>query len=66
MSEVLKHESAHTESHLSDDISITYALLHTAQQTLTDLDKSVNELAKLVEGLKSQSAKIAEKPLQRI
>lgn len=63
MSEVLKHESQSMESHISDDIRITYALLHTAQQTLTDLDKSVGELAKLVEGLKTQSVKIAGKTL---
>lgn len=57
----LKLNQAERDNHISDDIQITYSLLHTAQQTLTDLDKSVLELAKLVDGLKKQSEKLTSK-----
>lgn len=47
------------QEHISEDIKVSYALVHTAQKTLSDLDRSILELAVLVEGLKKQSAKIA-------
>lgn len=59
----LKFSQTESANHISDDIQITYALLHTAQQTLTDLDKSVLELAKLVDGLKKQSEKLTGKAI---
>lgn len=58
---LLKISAADGNETVSDDIQITYALLHTAQQTLCDLDKSVGELALLVEGLKKQSEKLSGK-----
>ncbi len=45
-------------SPISDDIKVSGALVQTAQKTLSDLDRSIMELAVLVEGLRNQSKKL--------
>ncbi len=48
-------KSVDSSNHISQDIKISRAMIHTAQGTLTDLDKSIMELAELVNCLKSNS-----------
>lgn len=45
-------------SPISDDVKVSGALVQTAQKTLSDLDRSIMELAVLVEGLRNQSKKL--------
>lgn len=51
------------DNYLSENIKISGALVNTAQETLTDLDRSIMELAALVEGLRHQSKKLNVKTL---
>ncbi len=52
------NEIMRKEYNISNDIEISYALINTAQQTLSDLDKSIDELSMLVENLRHQSIKL--------
>ena len=55
MSEIMRKEY-----NISNDIEVSYALINTAQQTLSDLDKSIDELSMLVENLRQQSLKLSK------
>ena len=48
------------EYNISNGIEISYSLINTAQQTLSDLDKSIDELSMLVENLRHQSLKLTK------
>lgn len=52
------NEIMRKEYNISNDIEISYTLINTAQQTLSDLDKSIDELSMLVENLRHQSLKL--------
>ena len=52
------NEIMRKEYNISNDIEISYTLINTAQQTLSDLDKSIDELSMLVENLRRQSLKL--------
>lgn len=52
------NEIMRKEYNISNDIEISYSLINTAQQTLSDLDKSIDELSMLVENLRHQSLKL--------
>ena len=56
-------EVLQSESCLSEDIKISGALVQTAQETLSDLDRSIMELAVLVDGLRDQSKKLKIKAI---
>ena len=43
---------------IANDIKISYSLINTAQQTLSDLDKSIDELSMLVDNLRSNASKL--------
>lgn len=55
MNEIMRKEYS-----ISNDIEISYSLINTAQQTLSDLDKSIDELSMLVENLRHQSLKLTK------
>lgn len=54
------NEIMRKEYNMSNDIEISYTLINTAQQTLSDLDKSIDELSMLVENLRHQSLKLSK------
>lgn len=54
------NEIMRKEYNISNDIEISYSLINTAQQTLSDLDKSIDELSMLVENLRHQSLKLTK------
>ncbi len=54
MNEIMKKECD-----ISNDIEVSYSLINTAQQTISDLDKSINELSMLVDNLRCQSTKLS-------
>lgn len=54
------NEIMRKEYNISNDIEISHTLINTAQQTLTDLDKSIDELSMLVENLRHQSLKLSK------
>lgn len=54
------NEIMRKEYNISNDIEISYTLVNTAQQTLSDLDKSIDELSMLVENLRHQSLKLSK------
>lgn len=54
------NEIMRKEYNISNDIEISYTLINTAQQTLSDLDKSIDELSMLVENLRHQSLKLSK------
>ena len=54
------NEIMRKEYNISNDIEIYYSLINTAQQTLSDLDKSIDELSMLVENLRHQSLKLTK------
>lgn len=54
------NEIMRKEYNISNDIEISYSLINTAQQTLSDLDKSIDELSMLVENLRHQSLKLSK------
>lgn len=54
------NEVMRKEYNISNDIEISYTLINTAQQTLSDLDKSIDELSMLVENLRHQSLKLSK------
>lgn len=54
------NEIMRKEYNISNDIEISYTLINTAQQTLSDLDKSIDELSMLVENLRYQSLKLSK------
>ena len=56
--ERVMNEIMRKEYNISNDIEISYSLINTAQQTLSDLDKSIDELSMLVENLRHQSMKL--------
>jgi hypothetical protein len=43
--------------HLLEELSFSYSLVYSAQQSLNDLNKSINELEDLTENLKIQMDK---------
>ncbi len=43
--------------HLLNELSFSYSVVYSAQQSLDDLDKSIQELGALVEYLKEQTDK---------
>ena len=54
------NEIMRKEYKISNDLEISYTLINTAQQTLSDLDKSIDELSMLVENLRHQSLKLSK------
>ena len=54
------NEIMRKEYNISNDIEISYTLINTAQQTLSDLDKSIDELSMLVENLRYLSLKLSK------
>ena len=56
--ERVMNEVMRKDYNISNDIEISYSLINTAQQTLSDLDKSIDELSMLVENLRHQSMKL--------
>lgn len=54
------NEIMRKEYNISNDIEISHTLINTAQQTLSDLDKSIDELSMLVENLRHQSLKLSK------
>ena len=54
------NEIMRKEYNISNDIEISYSLINTAQHTLSDLDKSIDELSMLVENLRHQSLKLTK------
>lgn len=54
------NEIMRKEYNISNDIEVSYALINTAQQTISDLDKSINELSMLVDNLRHQSLKLSK------
>ena len=54
------NEIMRKEYNISNYIEISYSLINTAQQTLSDLDKSIDELSMLVENLRHQSLKLTK------
>lgn len=55
------NEYSNNDCAIDKDLKVSYNLINTAQQTLSDLDKSIIELSMLVENLKLQSAKLSNK-----
>lgn len=58
MSDIL---SSDKDYNISNDLKLSYTLINSAQQTLSDLDKSIGELSNLVDNLKLQSDKLLSK-----
>ena len=58
--ERVMNEVMRKDYNISNDIEISYSLINTAQQTLSDLDKSIDELSMLVENLRHQSMKLSK------
>lgn len=54
------NEIMRKEYNFSNDIEISCALVNTAQQTISDLDKSISELSMLVDNLRHQSLKLSK------
>ena len=54
------NEIMRKEYNISNDIEISYTLINTAHQTLSDLDKSIDELSMLVENIRHQSLKLSK------
>ncbi len=59
--ERVMNEILNKEYNIANDIKVTHALINSAQQTVSDLDKSIGELAMLVDGLRMNAKKIEEK-----
>ena len=56
--EHIMEEFVNKEYNIANDIKISYSLINTAQQTLSDLDKSIDELSMLVDNLRSNASKL--------
>lgn len=56
--EQIMEEFVNKEYNIANDIKISYSLINTAQQTLSDLDKSIDELSILVDNLRSNASKL--------
>ncbi len=56
--EQIMEEFVNKEYNIANDIKISYSLINTAQQTLSDLDKSIDELSMLVDNLRSNASKL--------
>ena len=56
--EQIMEEFVNKEYNIANDIKISYLLINTAQQTLSDLDKSIDELSMLVDNLRSNASKL--------
>ena len=56
--EQIMEEVVNKEYNIANDIKISYSLINTAQQTLSDLDKSIDELSMLVDNLRSNASKL--------
>ncbi len=54
-----KHDATYTDDSLETTLHGDQMLISSAQATLSDLDKTILELADLVQGLKNQSEKLA-------
>lgn len=59
--EHIMNEFLNKEYNIANDIKVSYSLINTAQQTLSDLDKSIDELSMLVENLRNHAHKINSK-----
>lgn len=59
--EHIMNEFLNKEYNIANDIKVSYSLINTAQQTLSDLDKSIGELSMLVENLRNHAHKINSK-----
>lgn len=56
--EQIMEEFVNKEYNIANDIKISYSLINTAQQTLSDLDKSIDELSMLVDNLRSNASRL--------
>lgn len=56
--EHIMEEFLNKEYNIANDIKVSYSLVNTAQQTLSDLDKSIDELSMLVENLRNNAHKL--------
>lgn len=52
------NEVMNKEYSIANDIKVSYSLVNTAQKTLSDLDKSIDELSLLVENLRDNARKL--------
>lgn len=57
--EHIMNELVNKEYSIANDIKVSYSLINTAQQTLSDLDKSIDELSLLVENLRNNAYKLS-------
>lgn len=56
--EHIMNEVMNKEYSIANDIKVSYSLVNTAQKTLSDLDKSIDELSLLVENLRDNARKL--------
>ena len=59
--EHIMNELVNKEYSIANDIKVSYSLINTAQKTLSDLDKSIDELSLLVENLRNNAYKLSGK-----
>lgn len=57
--EHIMNELVNKEYSTANDIKVSYSLINTAQKTLSDLDKSIDELSLLVENLRNNAYKLS-------
>lgn len=57
--EHVMNELMNKEYNIANDIKVSYSLINTAQKTLSDLDKSIDELSLLVENLRNNAYKLS-------
>lgn len=57
--EHIMNELVNKEYSIANDIKVSYSLINTAQKTLSDLDKSIDELSLLVENLRNNAYKLS-------
>ena len=57
--EHIMNELVNKEYSIANDIKVSYSLINTAQKTLSDLDKSIEELSLLVENLRNNAYKLS-------
>ncbi len=59
--ERMMDEILNQEYNIANDIKISHSLINSAQQTISDLDKSIGELSLLVDNLRMSAKKIENK-----
>ncbi len=59
--EYIMNEILHKEYNIVNDLKISHSLINSAQQTISDLDKSIDELSLLVDNLRISAKKIENK-----